>query len=683
MARQLLQDRTAAAYAGVESFARRHAVDDAGSLAWLVVGYAHTLDHDYAKGIDPLSRAKPHAGDLGDYVSYYLGTCYLQTNKAAEAVAELSGFDKTYPASLLLRDAHVVYASALTSDGRAQDAVAVLQNDRDPLRSDLELALAKAYEGAGQNGQASTILQNIYFTMPLSAEAPQAEAELQKITPSVVLSPSLEQRKTRADLLMKGKRYSDAVSEYRAIESQAAISEKPQYQLDLAEALRHAGQSREAQRILESVPAASVEIEARRLFNLGEIDRAANNDDAFFQNLAQLRQAAPTSTWLQQELLFAGNTYLIRKDYDHAIDLFRELQQRFPEGDRAPYAHWKATWLSLRQGRTEEAKKGFEEQLALYPNSGEVPAALYWRGRLAEEDHDAPMARAYYEKISERFRNFYYGELARQRLKQLPAGTAPHYALLDHVPPINLNGKISADSPPADDLRVQKAHLLENGALLDFAQRELKAAAEQDKGSWLAPEVARMYSDAGRYDLAIQTLKRAQPNYFAVDLPALPRSYWEPLFPKAYWVDLKRYSVAHELDPYLVASLIRQESEFNPNAVSRANAVGLMQLLPKVGRSMAKQEQIRHFTTSELLEPGVNLRLGTRYFRAMIDEFGSFEYALAAYNAGDNRVREWMGDGKYRDLDEFVESIPFTETREYVQAIMRNANVYRQLYGAP
>ena len=99
----------------------------------------------------------------------------------------------------------------------------------------------------------------------------------------------------------------------------------------------------------------------------------------------------------------------------------------------------------------------------------------------------------------------------------------------------------------------------------------------------MATETAKLYEDAGRYDGAIQVFKRAVPNYFAVDLPTLPRPYWEALFPKPYWPDLKKFSSQNALDPYLVASLIRQESEFNPGAVSRANALGLMQLLPKVG----------------------------------------------------------------------------------------------------
>jgi len=685
MARQLLQDRTPPAYAGVEAYARRHPKEDAGALAWLVVGYAHVLDHDYAKAVDPLNRGKPHAGELGDYVSYYLGSAYFQTGRTAEAIASLTDFEKTYPESLLIHDAHIVYANALLAEVRSQEAVALLENDRAPTRADVELALGRAYEIAGQTGKAASILRNLYFTMPLSGEANLAEIELKKLAATAQLAPpGLNERRARADLLARGRRFSDAANEYRGLLDEVSSSERPAVQLAMGVALRHAGQNREARLALESVPSSTPDTNAERLFNLGEVARATDDDEGFLRILGELRQTAPTSLWLEQALISAGNIYLLRRDYDKAIDCYRESQQRFPNGGRASYAHWKVAWLSLRQGRNEEAKNGFEQQIALYPASPEVPAALYWRGRLAEEDGEPAKARAYYQKLSQRFQNYYYGELARQQLRKIKDDSDPvHYALLDRVPPINANAKVTADEVPTDNLRVQKAHLFENGALLDFAVREFQAAASEEKGNWATAETARVYQDAGRYDMAIEVLKHAVPNYFAVDLPSLPRSYWEALFPKPYWTEVKRFSSANALDPYLVASLIRQESEFNPNAVSRANAVGLMQLLPKVGKTVAKQAKLRRFSATALFTPAVNLQLGTRYFRVMVDKFGAFEYALAAYNAGSERVEDWLGQAKYRDPQEFVESIPFTETREYVQAILRNASVYRQLYGTP
>ncbi len=685
MARQLLQDRTPAAYTGVEAFARKHSAEDAGSLAWLAVGYAYFLDHQYPKSIDALSRAKPHAGETGDYVAYYLAAAYQQSGRIPEAVASLSAFDQNFPQSLLVRDAHVLYANTLLADNRAKDAVALLEKDREPIRADLELALGRAYAASGEPAKAVEVLRHLYFSLPLSFEATAAQSELQKLTSTPGISPpSFSDRKTRADLLARAKRFPEAADAYRDLLREATPTDKPAIQLALAEALQHSGQGREAKQLLDSVQITSSEIAAQRLYDIGEMQRAANDDDGFLKTVDQIRQAAPTSPWLQQALLYSGNIYLLRRDYDKAIGAYRELAQRFPGGPRAPYAHWKAAWLTLRQGHNAEAENGFEQQIALYPDSTEVPAALYWRARLAEEDGDMVMANAYYQKISERFRNYYYGPLARERASKLNVGDdPPHYAILDHVPPISGVPNVTNDTPPEDNLRIEKARLLENGGLLDFSVRELKAAAQEEKGNWLPAETARMYQDVGRYDIAVETLKRAIPNYFAVDLAALPRPYWEALFPKPYWTDLKRFSSANGLDPYLVASLIRQESEFNPNAISNKNALGLMQLLPRVGKGVAKQEKLKHFSPPQLFNPPVNLQLGTRYFRSMVDQFGGFEYALAAYNAGDYRVRDWQAGTKYRDVQEFVESIPFTETREYVQAIMRNANVYRQLYGTP
>jgi soluble lytic murein transglycosylase len=573
----------------------------------------------------------------------------------------------------------------MVAENRAQEAITILEKDRQPPRADLELALGRAYAAAGQPVKAAEILRNLYITMPMSPEAPQADVELKKLASAAQLPPlGLNGRRTRADLLTKGKRFSDAADEYRDLLPVASPTDRPEIQMALAVALHKSGQDKEAKNVLESLNSSAPDINTQRLYNLGEIARGSGDEDGFLRHLAELRQSAPTSLWLQQALLSAGNFYLLKPDYDKAIDAYRELQQRFPNAGRASYAHWKVAWLSLRQGRSAEAKAGFEQQIGLYPTSAEVPAALYWRARLAEEDKDAAMARAYHQKLSERFRNFYYGELARRRLREIPSdGDPAHYALLDRVPAIEAGTNITTTDPPTDNLRYQKAQVLENGGLLDFAILELQAAASEDQGNWLVAEMAKLFEDAGRYDGAIHVFKRAVPNYFAVDLPTLPRFYWEALFPKPYWPDLKKFSSQNALDPYLVASLIRQESEFNPGAISRANALGLMQLLPKVGSAVAKQEKLKHFSSDQLFTPEINLQLGTRYFREMVDKFGAFEYALAAYNAGTNRVDDWLGQGKYRDPQEFVESIPFTETREYVQAILRNANVYRQLYGAP
>ncbi|PYX88980.1 MAG: hypothetical protein DMG68_06665, partial [Acidobacteria bacterium] len=266
MAKQLLQDRTPAAYGGVEAYARRHAKEDAGALAWLVVAYAHIQDHDYAKAIDPLIRAKAYAGDLGEYVTYYLGTAYMQTGRSPEAISTLKDFAQKYPDSLLVRDADVVQANALLQQGKAQEAVALLEKDRQPVRVDVEWNLGRAYQAAGDNDKAIAIFRNIYLTMPLTGEADLAGAELKKLgTATPAALGTLEERKTRAELLLKGKRYASAAEEYSDLLDQVSPADRPNIQLALASALQRSGRAKDARKVLESLQDTTGEVNAQRL----------------------------------------------------------------------------------------------------------------------------------------------------------------------------------------------------------------------------------------------------------------------------------------------------------------------------------------------------------------------------------------------------------------------------------
>jgi soluble lytic murein transglycosylase len=144
---------------------------------------------------------------------------------------------------------------------------------------------------------------------------------------------------------------------------------------------------------------------------------------------------------------------------------------------------------------------------------------------------------------------------------------------------------------------------------------------------------------------------------------------------------VERHSRAQSLDPFLVSALIRQESEFNPKIISHAHAYGLMQLLPSTGRQLARHYGIRRFRTSELLTADRNVQLGTYFFHNLLNSFdGQVELALASYNAGPGRAKLWRTWGPFREQAEFIETVPFHETRGYIQIVLRNADVYRRLY---
>ncbi|HWR16754.1 MAG TPA: transglycosylase SLT domain-containing protein [Terriglobales bacterium] len=677
MAKQLLENRTPQAYAGVEAYAQKHSATDEGAMANLVLGYARILDNDYVRALPHLKKAALRAGDLGDYVSYYTAVALSGSGDRDGAIKQLADFQTKYGNSILARDAGVMYANALFATDNAQAAISTALKYRNPPRSDLEFNLGRAYMKMGDSQKAIEALRRVYYSMPLASEASQAGADLSSLGG---LTAGYSERKIRADVLAQGRRYRDAAAEYRDLVNTApTAAQRDSLMVAAGIADYRSGEVKDAKQALAALQV-SGDANAQKLWFLIGLARDADDEGQFNDLINQLRQAAPTSGYFEQSLLSAGNMYLLKKNYDRAIDFYREIDQRFPKGRWGHYAHWKAAWLDFRQGRTDAATEAFESQIARYPDSAEVPAAMYWRGRMAEEKKDPALARAFYKKITERYPNYYYADRARDRMQLLGTGTVAHDPLLDHVPPLKaVPGEF--EEAPEDDLRVQKARLLENCGLFDFAVKEIQRASAGDSTDWRAGEIARLYQESGGYHRALNYMKRAVPSYFALDYSALPRNYWETLFPRPFWSDLKRYSEANELDPYLVASLIRQESEFNPGAISRANALGLMQVLPDTGRQLAKETKLRGFQPALLLTPHTNMQLGTRYFKHLLEKFnGTPEYALAAYNAGSTRVESWLADGTYRDPQEFVESIPFTETREYVQAIMRNASVYKKLY---
>lgn len=675
MAKQLFEARTKEAYAGVEAYATKHAGTDEGAMANLVLGYAHVMDKEYPQAVPFLKKAQAKSGELGDYVAYFLAVSGTGNADAAETMAALEGFQQKYPGSIFSRDAAAMYVNASLAANQTEKGIATALKYRTPTRADIELSLGRAYLKVGNTEKAMETLRRIYYTMPMSGEADVAGTDLKSIN---ALTGNFTERKTRAELLAQGKRYTDAAKEFRDLLSIAPNQEqRDSIQVSMALAEYRGGDSKDAQKVLESLQV-SGNANAQRLYFLSDIARSNDDEGRFNDLIKQIRETVPTSSWFEQALLSAGNMYLLKRDYDKAIDFYRELDQRFPTGKWGHYAHWKAAWLSLRQGRMEDAKLGFEGQIAKYADSAEVPAALYWRGRLAEDAKDTALARAYYTKLNDRFMNYYYADRARERLAMVGQGMVASNPLLDHIPALGAAPKEFIEVPE-DDLRVQKARLLENCAMYDFAVKELQRGETSD---WTTAEIARLYQEGGGYHRALNYMKRTVPTYFSLDYSALPRNYWETLFPRPYWNDLKRYSTENALDPYLVASLIRQESEFNPGAISRANALGLMQVMPGTGKKLAKEANLRHFSPEQLLIPTTNMQLGTRYFKQLLEKFnGTPEYALAAYNAGSNRVEDWLAAGTYRDAPEFVESIPFTETREYVQAIMRNATVYKKLYG--
>ncbi len=539
------------------------------------------------------------------------------------------------------------------------------------------MTLAKAYAASGQTDKASALYRGVYLGDPLSNEAVAAKAQLVAVNAPLTAG----ERKQHADAMFNAKHYEIASGEYRALQKDdGSLSPADKDALQIYIAVCDLKLKRLSRGDVERLPVTSDDTAALKMYLQSELARNEGKADEHDQMVQALLQRFPQSRWTEEALFSGGNMYLIKRDAPRAVEEYSELAQHFPNSVYAPAAHWHAAWLSYRQRQFPAAAKAMDEQITSFPGSVDVPGALYWRGRLYEDvEHDFGQAINYYKALDAAYCNSYYAMLGRQRMAVLGtrdhAAPAPALAAVRPVADPHLT-----DALPENDPHLIKARLLANAALNEYIRPEL--ALSETSGSWGALAEAEIYQSFGENTRAIQSMKRSKLPFFSLPVNTVPMVYWQMIFPRPYWDAITSYSQANGLEPYLVASLIRQESEFNPGAVSRANAYGLMQLLPSTAKSIAKKEGNKHLQTSDLLNPTVNIQLGTRDLKQTIDRYGGeVQYALASYNAGDTPVRQWIAAGEYKDIPEWVESIPYTETRDYVQAILRNREMYRAIYG--
>jgi len=677
MAQQLATMRTPEAYAAVTAYAHSHN-GEAAAAAYLALGHAYLLDKRDADAETALAQARRADGELADYADFLDAEASHEQGDDAAAENILHGFSGRYPDSIFNAQEPELEATVLLAVGNkagARQVLAAAAGTAAASRPGFQLVEGEAEQALGQQQAAESTFKQLLLSHPLSAEAQTARAKLTELGAEALLTTA--DLRSLAEAFYNAGRYVEAIEQFRVLERAPGIDAQTRNGFAVSEAACQLKLKRLTTAEARALPDTADENGARRLDLLMELARDRDDTAVLKQIIGEMESRFPHSPWLADALFSAGNMYLLKRDYSTAIEYYGDLSARFPGDKNAAAAHWRSGWLSYRMGLYPAAERIFDEQIRLYPGATETVSALYWRGRLFEtQDHNPSMAATNYRTIVRVYQHFFYAQMARQRLAALGNTQAAPQPQLDRIQPLPMPQLV--DSFPEDSPHLAKARLLANAGLTEYIAQEIKA--DPNSSSWSALAEGQIYSSYGQTFRAVRALKRAIPNAASASIQSIPLAYWRILFPEPWWSTIQTESAKNNLDPYLVASLIRQESEFDASVISYANAYGLMQLLPSTGRTMARQEGIAHFQTFQLLDPDMNIRLGTRYLRQMLDKFGGVqEYALAAYNAGDGRVVDWQAAGPYSGIDEFVESIPFTQTREYVQAILRNEETYRAI----
>jgi soluble lytic murein transglycosylase len=485
----------------------------------------------------------------------------------------------------------------------------------------------------------------------------------------------------RADRFLDGRDYARARSEYRALLDQLSGPPRDRARVRIGAADFLAGNSRSGCEYLRTLDLPQSEADAERLYYLEECGRRMDDDGAMMDAVRTLGKRYPQSQWRLKALISAANRFLLANRVDDFVPLYQEAYENFPTAPSAGLCHWKVTFNAYLRGRPEAATL-LKEHLVNYPGHLTAGAALYFYGRLAELNGDPGTARAFYQRLTGYYQNLYYAMRARDRLKRpeveqaaIPASAATLLNSLRLPPAVPVPAAAARDT----SLRIARSRLLRTAGLAELADAELRFGARTDgEPALLAMEMA---DAAEATHVSLRVMKMMVPDYLNIGIDQAPRRFWELLFPLPFRGDLTRSARERNLDPNLLAGLIRQESEFNPQALSHAKAYGLTQVRPSTGKLYARKAGVSRFSSRLLFQPAANLKIGASILKSMLDDNGGrLEETLAAYNAGPNRAAEWLTWNKYREPAEFVEAIPFTETRDYVQAVMRNADMYRRLY---
>lgn len=672
---------TADRRAAVERWAALHPAD--APVEQLALGVVDYERKDYAAATANLRKARPKLAGIADYVAYYLGAARVEAVDLDQVARDLAPAHAK-PASPVAGRAWLVEARGRQL-ADAAGAVKLLRDHYAELpQPEGAIELADCYQAAGDEASAADFLERVntqFVAGDAAGRATGALRDLQEKMGATFPPPLPQQTLRRADHLLQAQLYDDARAEYRAAAERLSGTEREQalVRADAADLL--GGHPDPACSDLGAMKLEPGEADAERMYYVEECAHRAGDATGVGAALDRLSGQYPASRWRLKALLAAASRFLVQNQPQNYLPLYQAAYENFPNEALAPMWHWKVAFRAYFEQRSD-AERLLRQQLTNYPGSGSAAAALYFLGRLAEDRNDFGAARLYFERVMTAMEGYYYAGEARLRLRRPEVrnatGSAKTAEFLTSV-------KLPAAEPvptratAATEARIARSRLLRRAGLTDLADAELRFGARTDgQAALLAMEAG---AAAESPYLGMHLMKALAPDYLNLRLTEAPHRFWELLFPLPYRAELTADARRRSLDPFLVAGLVRQESEFNPGAVSHSHAIGLTQVLPGTGRQYARSAGVGRVTERVLVQPAANLRIGTAILRSMLDQqAGKLEQTLAAYNAGPNRVAEWLTWNTYREPAEFVESIPYLETREYVQAVLRNAEMYRRLY---
>ncbi|MCC6329696.1 MAG: transglycosylase SLT domain-containing protein [Acidobacteria bacterium] len=688
--RQMTRDGKLPPEATVAAIESRFAGKRTGALAKLLRGRIRFENKDYAGAADILhSDVFAKQTKVADYAHWLRGRALQTGGNHAEAMKEFAKVWAAKPDSLRAADAKVLWAGSAIASGSANKVPAELADLITGRNARGLFAVARAYEAAGDQANAIKFYRRTYFFGAGTDEAKQAEAKLAALAES--LAPqNAEEISSRAEDLYAARNWAEADKAFTELATRFPSDLTNELKLKRMDVAANLKQMADAQSVFNSIPTSAPEKEKAYYDLTLDYAKARLWPDA--RRVAEeMRQNYPNGKLTPKAWVDAGNAAGDAKNKTEEQYFLGAALINYPNAVEVASAQFELAWMAHEARDFQRSSQLLIEHLAKYVDKDTTNRgkAGYWAARDSERAGQIADACLLYDAVIYRYSANWYGYIAGDRRDALKkqgkcsglGSSGTNELTAKAVANLKTVTVAPETSGPSEIARADKSDDLSTIGLFDWAMDELKEAKKTAQESpRINLALARHYRMKGDNVNALLALAKSYPDYSQMFPEEMGREEWEIFYPVIAWDQIAAWSKHRSLDMYQVAGLIRQESVFNPRAASSARAYGLMQLILPTAKSVArKYGSTATISVDSLFQPALNIELGTAYMRDQLDKFGRIEYMAVAYNAGPGRVPQWRASLPL-EMDDFVEEIPFRETKGYVQGIIRNSAQYRRLY---
>jgi tRNA dimethylallyltransferase len=660
-----------------------------------LLGLIHIQNNKHEKAIGVLTPLLKTYPEIEDYILLNLAKAEFKGGKYEQAKTHALQLLKDFPETQLYPEAQIIISDTYIQTKSHTQATDVLKKSIADLKAsfrhkgfrsylpDLIFKLAEHQNTLEKKTDAYLNYRQLHIKYPNHELTAGAEASIKKLIalPEVKELPlTLREHTERIEQLFKGVRYKEIIAEIGEIKK--ANNPMPgRFYFFLSNAHRGLRDRRTANIALQDfsklypqhskIQKAKFNI-GRNLWNLGKPLAGAK----YFKEVAK---EDPSSERAVKALFFLGKIYEEQKNYPRSLKLYQEALKKYPDNFYGQWAGWRLGWVNYIDGKFDKAFDRFQDVAKRFPKSPFIEYNLYWSAKSAEKLGNKDKAKELLTNVATLYPYTFHGIRAKEQLQgvSFPGSNSEKMAPENPV-------KLGRTLDTREKFYHTRAQELSAIGLTGEARKEIQRLEKSIRKNltgvlWLS----NIYHKAGGYSESLKLLQLYKDFATKSGERTLSPRFWKYFFPLAYSEAVTSNSKYRKVDPFFVNGIIRQESLFDSKALSPAGARGLMQIMPATGKKLYPKTKLKKpFEADVLFQPDLNIRLGVKYVSQLNKRFGgNGTHILISYNAGPHVLKKWLKRfGHLNDLDVFIESIPYPETRRYVKHVLRNRGIYNTLY---